>query len=174
MSQHPTFMPGAMLELQEIPTLDALHKLAVDAAMRAQNDKGEAPFAWHLSSGKQLVVILTSWIDDREKYGVVRALRDLLEATPSIQRYSFSGEAWVASYDQEQRKGKRYVQPKDREDRREVLMVFSFDRNGERRADVYQMDRDKDGKIIRKRDDAFDHYDSMAGAMWDLFRPERR
>lgn len=172
MSEHRTFIPGAMMELKAEPTLDELHKLSTDAAIRAQDEKGEAPFAWHLSSGKQLVVMLTSWHDDREKHGVTYALRSLIAETPSIRRYSFTGEAWVATYDKLP-KGRPYIQPRDREDRREVLMVFSFDRNGERRADVYDMDRDKDGKIIRKRDDAFDHYDNMAGAMWDLFQPER-
>ena len=171
MTPQPQMLPGVLLELKEPPSLDKLHEMASEAAFRAQDEKGEAPFAWHLSSGHQLIVMLTQWRNDREKYAIVDALRDILRRTPRVGSYSFSGEAWVATYDRRTNESHTRVQPKDREDRREVLMVFTFHRDGGRRTDVYNMDRDKDGKIIRTRDDAFDHYDGMAGAMWDLFHP---
>jgi hypothetical protein len=109
-------------------------------------------------------VLVAPWANDAEKDAFIRALKISMKLwRPDIIAYSAVSEAWVAMQDHAPRPGDR--QPRDREDRKEV--VFAVATNGtDQRFKAWEIIRGPDAvvtELVQRGD-----MDGLGGRMAEL------
>jgi hypothetical protein len=114
-------------------------------------------------------IVATPWGGDDDKAIVVEAMRRLLKTyRASVHSYLFWSEAWMAHEDARHPSG---LMPRDREDRKEVVIVNAFDKQGRGKLATLEILRDDKGVVIElKRQD--DIYDRLEGQLHNLLQDE--
>lgn len=116
-------------------------------------------------------VIGTPWSGDREKQIAIFVIRKALKTfEASVVSYLFWSEAWMATEDMKHPLG---LMPRDREDRKEVVMINAFTKAGEGKMVTLEIVRDDKAVItdlIRSRDSG--DYDRMGGRLHNLFNDD--
>lgn len=147
-------------------TVDELLDHAADHARKVLIGQPDAEMipTWLIQAKDQTYVIGTPWRGDRHKELVIFMMRDMLKYRKALS-YSFISEAWVATEDPKHPIG---LMPRDREDRREVVIINAFDRKGGKMR-VYEMKRGPDGRVsdlvLEKTD-----MTQLAGRLHNLFK----
>jgi hypothetical protein len=100
---------------------------------------------WHLQTpeGDPDIIVATPWNGDDEKEFMIFAMRRMLR-DKKAESYSFVSEAWVAIEDARHPIG---LMPREREDRREVVIINAYDRLGFGTMRVYEMKRNDKGVV---------------------------
>jgi hypothetical protein len=100
---------------------------------------------WHIQTpeGEPDIIAGTPWNGDRDKEFIIFAMRRLLR-DKKAESYSFMSEAWMATEDIKHPTG---LMPREREDRREVVIINAYDRLGFGTMRVYEMKRGPDGVV---------------------------
>ena len=94
--------------------------------------------------GKDIPVTLiaTPWEDEDDKDMMIGLMRQLMKAK-GVDCYSFLSEAWTASEDVRNPIG---LEPRKREDRREVVLITACSRESARLA-IYEIKRGPDARV---------------------------
>jgi len=166
------------------PGRKTLHEMACAFAEEQFKLKGRAPFMWLMATGSNVAWIETNWSDDHEKRASTYLIRDMLQHMHA-QAYSFITEAWVGAFTSEkfsadevkhwtefsEKHGVSALPPHMRDD---VLMIFSYDRDGPANVTRYLVNiRERGPNYLGVRVD--EEQDLMwSGRMGNLFMPERR
>jgi hypothetical protein len=115
-------------------------------------------------------IVATPWSGDDEKYAVVEAMRLLFKAhRESVESYLFWSEAWQAYEDPKHPTG---LMPSDRQDRKEVVILNAFDKQGGKMVSLEIM-RGPDGVVTRlvANDRAHD-ITALGGRLHNLLQDE--
>jgi hypothetical protein len=115
-------------------------------------------------------IITTPWSGDDEKYAVVEAMRLLLKIhRASVVSYLFWSEAWQAYEDPKHPTG---LMPRDRQDRKEVVILNAFDKQGGKMVSLEIM-RGPDGAVtsLVANDKAHD-ITALSGRLHNLLQDE--
>jgi hypothetical protein len=123
---------------------------------------------WHIQTpkGEPDIIAATPWGDDDDKAMVVSLMRFMLKEKKA-ESYSFMSEAWVATEDVNHPTG---LMPRDREDRREVVIINAYDRLGMGTMRVYEIKRGPDGIVTELVMDP--PLDGFSGRLANLFKDE--
>lgn len=122
---------------------------------------------WLIQAKDQSTVVGTPWRNDQEKELCIFALRQMLKRDKA-ESYSFISEAWCASEDVKHPIG---LQPRDREDRKEVVIMNAFDRQGGKMR-IYDIQRDGKGVVSDIVAGPDTHLDRFEGRLYNLFKDE--
>jgi hypothetical protein len=111
------------------------------------------------------VIMGAPWRSDREKMGVLAAVRETINEFRSVvDSYSFMTEAWVASQNTPPRAGD--LLPSERQDRREAVIITAFNKDtGFMR--TYEIKRGPDARVtalVPERE-----LDRFEGRIYNLF-----
>jgi hypothetical protein len=87
-------------------------------------------------------IIATPWTNDDDKAIAIALIRFMLKSH-NIHSYSFISEAWVANEDT---RHPIRLMPRDREDRRETVLINAFNREGGK-VRCYEIKRGPDGVV---------------------------
>lgn len=115
-------------------------------------------------------IVGVPWSNDGEKYVATEAMRMLLKAHRArVHSYLFWSEAWMATEDMRHPSG---LAPRDREDRKEVVLVNAFNLEGGRMVTL-EIVRGPDGVItdLVKGKEAGD-YDKLEGRLYNLLKDD--
>lgn len=113
----------------------------------------------------ELLIAVAPWGDDLERARVLFSIRLLIMMTEATA-YAHVGEAWTVTRHQKEMRAR--IQPKDCEDREEILCVSVVTRTGEKSHQTWALLRDENSVRIgaeRKMDEGVE----VGGAMFDLF-----
>jgi hypothetical protein len=125
-------------------TVDELLDRAIAHARSVLVGKSEASLmpTWLIQSKDKTSIVGTPWAGDEDKQFMLFAMRMMLEKEQA-QSYSFMSEAWAAREDLNHPIG---LQPSQREDKREVVLINACDRQGGKMR-IYEIKRDKKGVV---------------------------
>lgn len=135
-----------------------------------QDNFGQAPFTWVLQYGDRLSVLETQWEGEVQKRATVIALRNMLASFPEIVAYSAIFEVWMAAYAPGSIRPTARIE-NDLKNRKNMLMLDAFHRDGRHRQKWYECTADPNGRMFRKEVKLGAEMQG-AGPMHDLFRPE--
>jgi hypothetical protein len=123
---------------------------------------------WHIQTpeGEPDLIAATPWGGDKEKQILVFAIRQLLR-DKKAESYSFMSEAWSATEDANH---PNPLMPRDREDKREVVIINAYDRLGFGAMRVYEIKRGDDGVVTELVMDP--PLDGFTGRLANLFVDE--
>jgi len=128
-------------------TINELLDKAIEHARRVLiGEEGASMIpTWHIQTpeGEPDIIAGTPWGGDDEREFVILAMRRLLR-DQKAESYSFMSEAWVATEDVKHPIG---LMPRDREDRREAVIVNAYDRLGFGAMRTYEMKRNDKGVV---------------------------
>jgi hypothetical protein len=151
-------------------SLDQMVQRMVDQAhsvLVGTTDGAVQPFFHIQFNNRAPSIIVTPWTNDDEKHAATYAMRAVLQKfRDHVVSYAFMSEAWMASYDNEALKGD-YPMPRDRPDRREVVIINAFDHK-DYRFKVLFIERDAKGKVVRLTPDDRDEYTGLEGNLHNL------
>jgi hypothetical protein len=103
-----------------------------------------------MSADRKLQVIGAPLDGDEERNAFLTMLGNAMRASGCLA-YSVVNEAWIATYSEAEapRGSTRWParRPADREDRREVVVAFAADRDGEKRMKTWEIIRGPDARI---------------------------
>lgn len=173
-----------------LQTIDALHEYAVRDAEKTFRKKGQSPFRWFVRNRQRLIVIDSSWENEREKVLSAKFMRYYMLML-GADAYSFVTEAWVAIPTEAEVKAYQELdipppQPSQHPNREDALVVTTYDKNEPKRADGteafrmtrwavrYSSGRPGFGKLLAR--DNMDHRAenmSLGGRMFGLLDPPR-
>jgi hypothetical protein len=115
-------------------------------------------------------IIATPWSNDEEKFAATEAVRMTLRLYRSqVHSYLFWSEAWMAHEDMNHPIG---LQPRDREDRKEVVIVNAFNLKGGKMITL-EIVRGPDGVVtdlVKGKDDG--DYDHLSGRLYNLLKDD--
>lgn len=151
--------------------LDDLIEGAIDFARTVLVGVKDATLlpAWLIEGKTRTSVVGTPFDGDMSKDVVADAIRKLLKAEEA-KSYSFVSEAWVAFEDPKHPSG---LQPAQRYDRREVVMVTVADRTGAAKFRAWEIVRGQDGVVTELKANAFPGgEDTFEGRFHNLFEDE--
>ena len=115
-------------------------------------------------------IIGAPWSNNDEKIAITESMRIMLKLyRSSVTSYLFWSEAWMATEDLKHPIG---LQPRDREDRKEVVMINAFDHKGGKMTTL-EIERGPDGVVtgLPKLKDAAD-YDRLGGRLYNLLKDD--
>ena len=115
-------------------------------------------------------IIAAAWSNDEEKVATTEAVRMTLRLYRSqVHSYLFWSEAWMAHEDMNHPIG---LAPRDREDRKEVVIVNAFNLEGGKMVTL-EIERGPDGVVtdLVKGKDAGD-YDRLGGRLYNLLKDD--
>jgi hypothetical protein len=121
---------------------------------------------WLLQTSDKSMVVGTPWNGEQDKKLMILVMRDMLKQEGALS-YSFMSEAWAATEDLKHPTG---LQPSQREDRREVVIINACDHNGGKMR-VYEMKRGANGRVsalVQDQTEA-DHFE---GRLFNLFKDQ--
>jgi hypothetical protein len=123
---------------------------------------------WHVQTpeGEPDIIVATPWSGDDDKIKITRLMRFMLKEKKA-ESYSFMSEAWVATEDPRHPSG---LMPREREDKREVVIINAYDRLGFGTMRVYEMKRGPDGIVTELVMDP--PMDGFSGRLANLFRED--
>jgi hypothetical protein len=153
--------------------LDELIQSGVDQATRVlvgQKDAELLPTFVVQFKDRPPAIIPTPWSGDQEKIRMTEAIRLVLRlCRESVTSYLFWSEAWMATEDLKHPIG---LAPRDREDRKEVVIVNVFDHKGGKMVTL-EIERGPDGVVtdLVKHKDAGD-YDRFEGRLYNLLKDD--
>ena len=146
-------------------TVDQLLNIALNGARAHLIGQPDASLmaAFMIQYKDQPPVILGApWSCEEEKQMALSLIRFILNKDPTIHSYSFISEAWVA---EENAKHPIGLMPSQREDKREVVIISAFDRQGGETR-VYVIERGPDGRVS---DLVLDPHTVFEGRVHNLF-----
>ena len=113
-------------------------------------------------------IIGAPWADDSEKYATIEAVRLTLKAfRPSVISYLFWSEAWMAHEDTDHPIG---LQPRDRMDRQEVVLVNAFNLDGGKMVTLEIMRDDKG--VVTELKSLGATYEQFEGRLHNLLKDD--
>jgi hypothetical protein len=148
-------------------TINELLDKAIEHARATLIDKPDAQLipTWLIQAKDRTTVVGTPWDGDDDKRIMLFAIRMMLKKEKA-QSYSFMSEAWMATEDLKHPIG---LQPREREDRKEAVIMNAFDRDGGGKMRIYDIQRGDNGRVsdlVLQQTEA-DHF---SGRMFNLFR----
>lgn len=155
-------------------TIDQLIDKAVEHATKTLVGKPGAEMVplWHIQfEDREDAVIATPWPNDHVKYAFVGALRESMKQPQfKVINYCFMSEAWKA---EEGPGTPRGIQPRDREDKIEIVMINACDRT-HGRAKMLEIIRGSDGVVTELRETpSLNNYDNIGGDLVNLLLKEK-
>jgi hypothetical protein len=154
-------------------TLERLHELAVDHATKTfYTGVEQVEPIWVVYENPHLVWLETAWENQRQKEGVVDIMRDALRRK-NMHAYSFISEAYVSVSKADEPIRPPSLRPRDQRD--EVLMVWSFGRAGGVLTSRFLVTPRRTGpRILGPRDDTMlGGTGDNTGLLWNLFEKEK-
>lgn len=151
-----------------------LHELACLYTEEAFKGKGATPPVWALAGPGKIMWVVTPWDGEREKNMVAYVLRKAMNEF-QIYAYSFISEAWVSKTldpDKVKQVEKRGVRSLPEDERDDVVMIFTHDRQGGFLHTQYKVTLTHvPGKLnfLGPRVDEEWEAGSTTGRMWNLF-----
>jgi hypothetical protein len=147
-------------------TIDELLDHALEHARAVLIDKPDAQLipTWLIQAKDRTTIVGTPWNGDDDKDIMLLVIRMMLKKEQA-QSYSFMSEAWMATEDLNHPIG---LQPREREDRKEAIIMNAFDRKGGKMR-IYDIQRGDNGQVndlVLQQTEA-DHF---SGRMFNLFR----
>ena len=115
-------------------------------------------------------IIGAPWSGDDEKAVMTETMRLMLKIyRSSVTSYLFWSEAWMATEDLKHPIG---LMPRDRMDRKEVVIINAFDHEGGKMTTL-EIERGPDGVVtgLAKLKDAGD-YDKLGGRLYNLLKDD--
>ena len=149
-------------------TLEQLFETALDYAKHMLlGDRSGAviPTFWIQLDPGPSEMIAAPWDSEEEKLATLHMIRSQLR-NPRARSYAFASEAWVATESLSKPSG---LQPSEHPDRREVVLIEAFERDGEGGTRVYAIKRNRKDVVTALERDA-DFNDAFCGRMHNLFR----
>jgi len=149
-------------------TINELLDKAIEHARATLIDKPDAQLipTWLIQAKDRTTVVGTPWDGDDEKRIMLFAIRMMLKKEKA-QSYSFMSEAWMATEGANHPTG---LMPRDREDRREVVMVNAYDRLGFGAMRTYEMKRNDKGVVTDLLMD--EPVEGFSGRLANLFKED--
>lgn len=157
--------------MAKLQTVDELQAIALDhAEFMLIGDAGAqlAPTWWIQFDNGPGEMIVTPWGDEAEKLAVVEHIKKKLK-DPHARNYAFVSEVWVAT---ENAKRPSRLMPSEHPDRREVVLIQAFNRNGKGGVRIYDIKRDDKGAVTALPE-AAKGPERWQGRMFNLFQDER-
>ena len=143
------------------------HLVATHREFYANGDKDAMlqPMLMVVCGNGDIVPIMTEFADEDGKEKFSALMRKAFRAW-NVTRYAFVSESWMATYDDRSLSG---GMPSQREDRKEIVVTFAMERNGESVMSVLELIRDwNTGKVSDLREiDGFDA--APSGRFAELF-----
>jgi hypothetical protein len=124
-------------------TIDQMLNDAIEHAKMVLVDQENAELTptWLVQEKEMTNIIGTPWGNEFEKSMVISLMRAMVKAR--AHSYSFMSEAWMATEDPNHPTG---LAPCQREDKREVVIISAFDRQGGTMR-TYEIKRDAKGVV---------------------------
>ena len=146
-------------------TVDEMIKCAIAYAHLVLVGKPHAELTptWLVQNKNETSLIGTPWRNQNEKEIMVETMR-LMFKTRKVESYSFISEAWSATESLDAPTG---LTPSQREDKREVVIVSAFDRQGGK-IQCYEIKRGPDAMVTELALDPHGPEDNLSGRLYNL------
>ena len=151
-------------------TLEQLFETALEYAKHMLvGDRSGAviPTFWIQLDPGPSEMIAAPWDDEAENLMTLTMIRAKLHS-PRARSYAFASEAWVATESLSKPSG---LMPCEHPDRREVVLIEAFERDGKGGTRVYAIKRNRKGVVTALERDG-EINDAFRGRMHNLFRSQ--
>lgn len=150
------------------PSIDDLIEQAIGFARHELVGKPDATLlpSWLILGAKRTTIVGTPFSDEFSKEFAAYTIRKMLKEEKATS-YSFISEAWMAHESLDNPIG---LAPRDRMDRKEIVMVNAFNLKGEGKHRVFETIRGADGVIVElKAMPEVGEADRFGGRFFNLF-----
>jgi len=149
-----------------------MHDAGCEYGRRKLEEAGSmASFFLVLDKG-QVKALPAPWQSQDEKPAYIAAIRRILKER-KINVYTFVTEAWVATVDPRIEAELINVAPRDRSNRKDVLMILSRTRSGNQMVSMYNVEYSANRKVTLTRAEDMESGDFNMGLIGNLFEKER-
>lgn len=147
-------------------TLDLLTEMALDHAKTCLIGQPGAQMVpcWLIEGDKRTSIVATPFDGDRSKDFAAFMIRKMLKEE-NARAYSYVSEAWIATEDLKHPIG---LAPRERENRREIVIITVADRKTSRMR-IWEIIRGADGTVVELKADPVGDEDRFGGRFFNLF-----